>query len=129
MRQAGRRRRRGQELVEYALILPIFLLVTLTILDLGRATYYASALHNAAREGARYGVINPDDFAAIEAIVRDRAIGLDQTDLTVTAIRPDDETIRVTVTYQFAIVTPIVGALVGSNEITLGSQATMRVEV
>ncbi len=48
--------------------------------------------------------------------------------MTVTTVLPDEETIQVTVTLQFRAVTPLIGALLGSNEVTLGSRATMRIE-
>lgn len=119
---------RGQELVEYALILPIMMLILMSILDLGRAVYYYSALHNSAREGARYGVINPEDPAGIEAVVRNKAVVLNPTELTVVIILPDEDTVQVTVTYQFTAITPIAGILLGENVITLGSRAAMRIE-
>jgi hypothetical protein len=55
-------------------------------------------------------------------------VGLNPAFLTVTTFLPDEDTIQVTVTFQFRVVTPIVGALIGSNEVTLGSRATMRIE-
>jgi Flp pilus assembly protein TadG len=123
-----RSHQRGQELVEYALALPLFLLLVMGILDMGRATYFYSAIHNSAREGARYGVIHPEDVTGIETAVLTKAVGLDPAFLTVTTVLPDEDTIRVTVTFQFRPITPIVGALLGSNEVTLGSRATMRIE-
>lgn len=128
MMTAHRSRQRGQELVEYALALPLFLLLVMGILDMGRATYYYSAIHNSAREGARYGIIHPEDVTGIETVVLTKAVGLDPAFLTVTTVLPDEDTIRVTVTFQFRPITPIVGALLGSNEVTLGSQSTMRIE-
>jgi Flp pilus assembly protein TadG len=119
---------KGQELVEYALILPIFLLILMSILDLGRAVYYYSAIHNSAREGARYGIVFPNDLSGIEDVVRQKSVGLDPAELTVTTSLPDEDTIRVVVTFRFIAITPIAGALLGSNEVTLGSQATMRIE-
>jgi hypothetical protein len=47
------RRQEGQGLVEFALIIPIFLLVLVGIFDAGRLVYTNSALSQAAREGAR----------------------------------------------------------------------------
>jgi hypothetical protein len=44
---------RGQGLVEFALILPVFLLALFGIFDVGRAVYVNSTLSQAAREGAR----------------------------------------------------------------------------
>lgn len=119
---------KGQELVEYALILPILLLILMSILDLGRAVYYYSAIHNSAREGARYGIVFPNDLTGIEDVVRQKSVGLDPAELTVTLSLPDEDTIRVVVTFRFIAITPIVGALLGSNEVMLGSQATMRIE-
>jgi len=45
--------RRGQALVEFALVLPIFLLILFGTLDVGRLVYTNSAVSQAAREGAR----------------------------------------------------------------------------
>src|SRR3954451_6250779 len=45
-------RTRGQSLVEFALILPLFLLFVAACLDLGRVFYANISLNNAAREGA-----------------------------------------------------------------------------
>ena len=43
----------GQSLVEFALILPIFLLVLLGLIDMGRAVYTNNTLSQAAREATR----------------------------------------------------------------------------
>jgi Flp pilus assembly protein TadG len=53
----GRARRRGQSLVEFALVLPIFLLLIMGVVDAGRLVYMNSTLSNAAREGARTGAV------------------------------------------------------------------------
>lgn len=46
---------RGQALIEFALILPIFALIIFGLFDAGRAVYVNSVLSQAAREGARLG--------------------------------------------------------------------------
>ncbi len=56
-RANGRPRRRGQTLVEFALVLPIFLLLVFAVIDGGRYIFLSSALSNAAREGARLGSV------------------------------------------------------------------------
>jgi Flp pilus assembly protein TadG len=43
----------GQTLVEFALVLPIFILMLFGLLDVGRYVYMNSVLSQAAREGAR----------------------------------------------------------------------------
>src|SRR5688572_17121227 len=54
----GPDRRRGQALVEFALIIPLFLLLLVGIFDLGRAVFAFNTLTNAAREGARIAIVN-----------------------------------------------------------------------
>ncbi len=49
------RGRRGQAVVETALLGPMLCLLVLGSADLGRIFYYSIALTNAAREGARHG--------------------------------------------------------------------------
>jgi Flp pilus assembly protein TadG len=51
---------RGQALVEFALVIPIFLLVMLALFDLGRAVFAYNTLTNAAREGVRMAIVNQD---------------------------------------------------------------------
>jgi Flp pilus assembly protein TadG len=51
----GRRRSRGQAVVEFALILPLFLLLLAGMVDFGMALYDYMAIVNAARDGARVG--------------------------------------------------------------------------
>jgi TadE-like protein len=48
-----RRGRKGQALVEFALILPIFAMMVFGVIEFGRAFYTVHMLSNAAREGAR----------------------------------------------------------------------------
>ena len=44
-------------MVEFALVLPIFLLLLFGLIDIGRYVYTANALNQAAREGARFGSV------------------------------------------------------------------------
>ena len=65
------KRSRGQALVEFALILPILLLVVAGIFDFGRALFTYSEVSNAVREATRYAATldfkgtNADDCAGI----------------------------------------------------------------
>ena len=78
--------RRGQSLVEFSLVLPIFFMIVFGIFDGSRAVYMNSVLSQAAREGARVaaveaawigstdpacgavgGPICPSSFAALKA--------------------------------------------------------------
>jgi TadE-like protein len=50
-------RRRGQALVEFALVIPIFLLIVFGLVDVARLVYLNSTISQAAREGARVGSV------------------------------------------------------------------------
>ena len=58
--------RRGQALVEFALIVPLFILVIVGIFEGGRAIFTYNALSNAVREALREAIVHQDP-AAIEA--------------------------------------------------------------
>ena len=74
VRSAGR----GQSLAEFALIIPVFLLLLMALIDLGRAVFVTNGLTNAAREGARLAIVNQDpDLVAIRA--QDMAFGVEIT--------------------------------------------------
>jgi len=60
-----KRKQSGQELVEFAIVLPLLLLVVFGVLDLGRIFHSAITITNAAREGARYGMTHSDDVTGI----------------------------------------------------------------
>jgi hypothetical protein len=53
-----RDRHRGQGLAEFAIVLPIFLLIVFGMIDIGRVIWATDNITNAAREGARYASIH-----------------------------------------------------------------------
>jgi hypothetical protein len=53
---------RGQDLIEFALALPILLLIIFGVLDLGRLFHSAITVTNAARVGARFGALRRDIY-------------------------------------------------------------------
>src|ERR1044072_6264054 len=65
-RLTGRRasRSQGQAIVELALILPIFLILIASGLDLGRLFYSQISVNDAAREAALEASQNPNSFIA-----------------------------------------------------------------
>ena len=56
----GRRRQRdrGQGLVEFALVIPIIVLLIAAFAEIGRAVYAYNTIANAARQGARVAAVN-----------------------------------------------------------------------
>ncbi len=113
----------GQALVEFALVLILFLVIVWAIFDIGRAVYYYTAVQNAAREGARYGSIN-QNTVEIQNAARSKAIGLNIS----TSVSYTTDTVAVTVTYNFRPATPVLRLFTGSNVITLRSRSLMSIE-
>jgi len=63
---------RGQTLVEFALVLPIIVILLFGIIDFGLMLNHRITLQHAVREGARYGMVT-GDCAAIQQRTADRA--------------------------------------------------------
>jgi Flp pilus assembly protein TadG len=59
--QGHRQRRRGQALVEFALVVPVMLLILLIAVDFGRLFFAHISNVNAAREGANYAAAHAAD--------------------------------------------------------------------
>jgi len=133
-------RHRGQALVEFAIVLPVFFLLVAGMFDFGLGIYSDLTLVNAAREGARLGAIDPGNTTAIEERVRAMADNLDPAKLDVEIVcerasgslfaactnpqwLPGDAT-RVTVRYDYTAFFP----LLFGTEIPLSSEAKMRIE-
>jgi Flp pilus assembly protein TadG len=96
---------RGQELVEYALVFPLLFLLLFGLLEVGLIAYSYNTIANAARAGARYGIIYPDDAAGIESAVRSELYTrmISET-ATITSAREGDW-IRVEVSCPITLVT------------------------
>ena len=133
-------RSRGQALVEFAIILPLFFLLVAGTIDLGLAIYSDLTVANAAREGARLGVVDPGNTAAVEARVRDMAGNLDASRLSVNVScerpsgatfvacttplwQPGDSTV-VRADYSHAVYFPLAFGL----QIPVSSEMRMRIE-
>jgi hypothetical protein len=129
-------RSRGQSIVELALILPIFLLLIAGAVDLGRLFYAYVAIVNASKEGALFGAANPQCGTGAECgdpmnvvwHVRSEAGGLKDASgrpltPTIACLGPgalarsglsncqDGDTYRVGLSYDFRLITPILGSL------------------
>ena len=136
-----RRDHRGQALVEFALILPIFVLILVGLFDFGRAIYAFNTVNQAAREAARLAIVD-QTIAHVQAEGASSAVslGVDAADVVVdfrdrntpdtpgsctAAVVGDDNNTDgivlclavVTVPYQYEAATPIIGNLVGAIQI------------
>ncbi|WP_066258703.1 TadE/TadG family type IV pilus assembly protein [Neobacillus drentensis] len=119
---------KGQSLVEFALILPLFLMLLFGIVDFGRAFHAYLTIDHAGREAARAASIGKDN-AAVKLVAKKQgsSIGLneDRVDIS-TASRTPGTDITITINYQFNFITPVLGPLV--KTINLKDTTVMRVE-
>ena len=137
IRSARRRRSgRGQALVEFALVLPLLVLLMLGLFDLGRAVYAFSTVNNAAREGGRLAIVD-QTLSHVQDLAAQRAasLGVTPSDVslefhqihdpgTLCEVGPGDANIAtycvavVEVPYTYTAITPIIGNLVGTVDMT-----------
>jgi Flp pilus assembly protein TadG len=77
LRPASTREERGAAMVEFALVLPLLLMVLLWMFDFGKAMNYWIDETHLANEAARYAAVNKspegDDAANLESEIRDQA--------------------------------------------------------
>jgi Flp pilus assembly protein TadG len=123
--------KKGQALVELALILPILIMIILATMEFGRVFYSYLVITNASREGARAGVVGTDDYG-IKTKVKNAATTLPLTDSQITITpsqgsRPRGAPLTVQVNYSVTLVAPIPNVVV-PNPFPLTATTTMRVE-
>lgn len=146
------KREKGQSLVEFALVLPILLLLILGIVDFGMAFYGLVTVNTAAREGARRGVLegkDKDDVinAAYKTVKTLPDLqGLDdittkgklKMEINGKEVYPNDnaefpdsgEDLTVLVSYKYDLITPLPAFLpafinIEDNRLTLKGQISM----
>ncbi len=131
----GRNGEKGQNLVEFAMVVPIFLILVFAIVDFGMGFHAWITVTNASREGARIGAVGADT-ATIEARVVDTASSLVEDDLAITVVNaqgPPGESVSVDVEYDYELITPlsnVLGLFGGGlgSPITFHSESEMRIE-
>ena len=123
----GRARERGAVAVEFALVVPLLLLLVVGIAEAGRLYHVQTVLSGAARDGVRVMALQ-DDPAAARAAARASATGLPPNagqvgvwPTTCAATRTPRGTATVTVTYRVRLLTDLLGA-----DVTLTGRGTMR---
>lgn len=146
------RRTRAQALVEFALVLPVFLLIIFGLIDGGRLIFTYNTTSNAARSGARVAIVNQstngtntcDTTSATAwstgcAVQSGSSVAIAPSDVVVTYrdaadaadCDPDSSDgielsigclAVVQVTSHFQALTPIIGQIVGPIDITSKSK-------
>lgn len=140
----SRRDEQGQAVVEFALVLPLMLLLLVGIIDAAGAVWASNTLAGAAREGTRYAIVHgasseypsgpgsatftsPDQDSAVTDVVRQRAAGL--VGVEVAATWPDGDNgrgSRVTVVAHVRYRLMVLGALFGDGlAVTLSHGSTL----
>lgn len=117
----------GTSLLEFALVLPMFLLLLLAVADFARLFYVEMTLQNAVREAGRYAITGnhrPDPkrkgqnlsrVASITQIAQQEAMGLDTSNLQIISVNggtgsaggPGD-TVTISLTTNLKLLTPFV---------------------
>lgn len=120
--------RRGQSLVEFALILPLLIVVIMGVLDFGRAIAAYNSISNAARTGMRVAIVDQTE-ANVDAAARREAVGIAPITVEFEYVEDPDGRCpeinclgRVTVHHQFTPIVPFFGPL------DLTSQSEMTIE-
>lgn len=136
---------RGTALIEFALILPFLLVITLCVVDLSRAFYMKSVLTSAARDGARLaaslgnpltGANPPADNDAVVArvnlvllpVTQQGTVGLSNIAIAVTTPAASHYKVQVSGNFQWLYlgVLNFFGPGTFSNPQTLTANAVMR---
>jgi Flp pilus assembly protein TadG len=124
--------KQGQALVELALVLPILLMLLMGTIEFGRIFHSYLLITNAAREGARAGIVGFDDTAIREKVRDVSGFGLTDTQISITPEDPNSRTRGVALTvsvvdFSVDLITPFLD-LVVPNPFPLAASTTMRVE-
>jgi len=127
---------KGQAFVEFALVLPVLLLILCGIIDFGWIFTHQNIVDHCAREGARYAIIHSTDVDAI-SIITDYTKSLapanigNSLDVDVTfsnTISPRLGDVTVQISGRIDVLTPLIGLYTKEQSIELNSSCTMRVE-
>ncbi len=147
-RNQGIRRSRGQATVELVLILPVLLLLLVAAADLARIFHATISIESAARAGALEAASNPASFqsgqacsvstnrvvCAVQREAEGSFVSITPADIVLTCVpSPCAEAlgneVSITVTSQFGLITPLLSALFGGQDLTLSAAASAQIKV
>ena len=135
--QRKERAQRGQTLLEFALVAPLLIFFILALVDFGIAIDRRLALDHAVREGARYASVGSNSITGdrYELDVQNYAFnqaqgvpGAPGDVLVCYGLVGGEQTVQVSINYDYQFVTPI-GAFANlAPSIPLHAEASARVE-
>ena len=139
------RNNRGQALVEFALLLPLVMLILIGIIEFGRAWQAKQTLTDAAREGARIAVVANGQYttdtvqAKVKAMLKQA--GFDSSSVTITypngchfagcsplLVTGDITSVQLVMPHQFIALQRFITLATSGGVMTLRTTARMRVE-
>ncbi|HLK31863.1 MAG TPA: TadE/TadG family type IV pilus assembly protein [Terriglobales bacterium] len=126
--------KRGQSLVEFAMVLPLFFFLLFGAIDLGRLFYVQMTLQNAVRQAGRYAVTGnhmPDpknpgkNLSRVDSIIQaaqQAAVGLDISSIQISSTNggknsaggPGD-TVTISLTTNLKLITPLISRFFTNN--------------
>ena len=124
-----RRNERGAAAVEFALVLPLLVLLFAGIAELGRIYYLQAMLSGAAREGVRVMALQNDTAASVAAVQSAAgSVAVSNSQITVSPATGNCRSttaapVQATVTIAFT--TPLVSSMFGTS-VTVHGRGVMR---
>lgn len=136
----------GANLIEAALVLPVMILVMFALTEFALILYVQMALQNGVSQAARYAItrqVLPDksrEASILEILKRETPtlnVGADNISFShrplsggswASGTGPGNSIERITVTYDYPIMTPILAPFFSDDVITLRAEATMKNE-
>ena len=128
---------RGAAAAEFALLLPVLLMILFGIIEFGMIMYGREVVTNATREGARAGIVQgppkrtePQIIAIATTYLTGTGINTANVTFTVTGEGlANPNTLTVTATYLYSFLIPYIPTVVGiPNPLTITAQTVMRHE-
>lgn len=98
----------GVAMVEFAIILPLLILILFGIIDFGLLMYNKQVITNASREGARVKAMGNDPAPVVIAYCQDRLITFGSSSLPSTVLNSEGVYVTITVSFDYdPLVLPI----------------------
>ncbi len=121
---------RGQAVLEFAMVLPLFMLIMIGTAEVGILLHDYLVLHAGTREGARVAATG-SPVADIQTRVYNTTPSLNSANLTIGVTNAQGNRgtmVVVNATYTVDLITPMIETLMGQDPFPLSTQVTMRLE-
>ena len=127
---------RGASAIEFAIILPVLLVILIGIMEFGYAMFAKAVITNASREGARTGIVyatpnRPGDAEIVQAVNNYCSNLIPSATVTTTVVRAGSDagnplTVRVNYLHNFWVLHNLPFGIAGP--LNLGAETVMRME-